>query len=167
VCSPRPNCLPGELKLKTEIKGSPEQKKNGSGLKDYAWYIFDPGYAGRPQVDWLYKKSKGNKVIFAPPPNEAIDDPNLPKPLYPVGGSVGGSEFTGTVIDYVKAIYGGNYMPQPIWKPKGISFKVDHTVIDIAHQDYLATISIPYHVVEGIGGFDWFDYKLVKKSECS
>jgi len=42
--TPRPSMPPGEVLM---AGGKP-----GNGTTDYAWYIWEPGYAGKPEIGW-------------------------------------------------------------------------------------------------------------------
>ncbi len=45
ILCPRPSMPPGEMAL----SGGPV----GGGTKDFAWYVFTPGYIGAPEIKWL------------------------------------------------------------------------------------------------------------------
>jgi hypothetical protein len=45
--TPRPSMPPGHVIASGE--------KPGGGKEDFAWLVFERGYTGRPQVDWLHR----------------------------------------------------------------------------------------------------------------
>lgn len=44
LLTPRPSMPPGDL---------PEDANPGNGTTDYAWFVWEHGYAGKPEIGWL------------------------------------------------------------------------------------------------------------------